>query len=228
MTTPCMLYAGTVASSYVSTLCQPLQVHCNGEFRSLKANHCAALYGLLRRESATRAWFLVDRVVSAPSTLCCRARHQHQAVSAATSRHRWGVTLVNTMAAATEPHVLYQGVNKHSAGYKLLTSMGWKEGEGLVRARSPSPCLWMLCHCDDISGSILVCSNSSLAVHRIRASLIAFLSPCAGCAGGEQARNQNTCQGQEETRCFGRGCGKCGELVIDGSDTPCHGKRHDD
>lgn len=25
----------------------------------------------------------------------------------------------------------YQGVHKESAGYKLLSSMGWKEGEGL-------------------------------------------------------------------------------------------------
>lgn len=25
----------------------------------------------------------------------------------------------------------YQGVQKESAGYKLLASMGWKEGEGL-------------------------------------------------------------------------------------------------
>ena len=27
----------------------------------------------------------------------------------------------------------YQGVEKHSSGFKLLASMGWKEGEGLVR-----------------------------------------------------------------------------------------------
>lgn len=27
--------------------------------------------------------------------------------------------------------VRYQGVQKESAGYKLLTAMGWKEGEGL-------------------------------------------------------------------------------------------------
>lgn len=26
----------------------------------------------------------------------------------------------------------YQGVHKESNGYKLLASMGWKEGEGLV------------------------------------------------------------------------------------------------
>lgn len=28
---------------------------------------------------------------------------------------------------------LYQGVSKKSAGYKLMSTMGWKEGEGLVR-----------------------------------------------------------------------------------------------
>ncbi len=28
----------------------------------------------------------------------------------------------------------YQGVEKHSSGFKLLAAMGWKEGEGLVRA----------------------------------------------------------------------------------------------
>ena len=27
----------------------------------------------------------------------------------------------------------YQGVEKHSSGFKLLAAMGWKEGEGLVR-----------------------------------------------------------------------------------------------
>lgn len=30
---------------------------------------------------------------------------------------------------------LYQGVDKASAGYKLLASMGWKEGDGLVSAQ---------------------------------------------------------------------------------------------
>lgn len=27
----------------------------------------------------------------------------------------------------------YQGVEKHSSGFRLLSAMGWKEGEGLVR-----------------------------------------------------------------------------------------------
>ncbi len=26
----------------------------------------------------------------------------------------------------------YQGVEKHSSGFKLMAAMGWKEGEGLV------------------------------------------------------------------------------------------------
>jgi len=30
-----------------------------------------------------------------------------------------------------EMSVRYQGVQKESAGYRLLASMGWKEGEGL-------------------------------------------------------------------------------------------------
>lgn len=35
------------------------------------------------------------------------------------------------MAAAVSSVQRYQGVQKESAGYKLLASMGWKEGEGL-------------------------------------------------------------------------------------------------
>ena len=38
----------------------------------------------------------------------------------------------------------FQGVDKESAGYKLLASMGWKEGEGLVRRRD-RPALIMHC-----------------------------------------------------------------------------------
>lgn len=30
----------------------------------------------------------------------------------------------------------YQGVEKHSSGFRLLSAMGWKEGEGLVRLLS--------------------------------------------------------------------------------------------
>ena len=29
----------------------------------------------------------------------------------------------------------FQGVHKQSTGYKMLAALGWKEGEGLVRAR---------------------------------------------------------------------------------------------
>ena len=29
----------------------------------------------------------------------------------------------------------YQGVHKESTGYKMLAALGWKEGEGLVRAQ---------------------------------------------------------------------------------------------
>ncbi len=36
------------------------------------------------------------------------------------------------MTANVAP-ALFQGVDKASVSYKLLSSMGWKEGEGLVR-----------------------------------------------------------------------------------------------
>jgi Pin2-interacting protein X1 len=34
--------------------------------------------------------------------------------------------------AASELPKLYQGVQKQSFGYKMLATMGWKEGQGLV------------------------------------------------------------------------------------------------
>jgi hypothetical protein len=34
---------------------------------------------------------------------------------------------------------LYQGVAKASVGYKMLSSLGWREGEGLVRAARATP-----------------------------------------------------------------------------------------
>ena len=36
----------------------------------------------------------------------------------------------------------YQGVEKHSSGFKLLASMGWKEGEGLVKS-TPVGHFWL-------------------------------------------------------------------------------------
>jgi len=36
------------------------------------------------------------------------------------------------MKMIAEKDERYQGVQKHSSGFKLLASMGWKEGEGLV------------------------------------------------------------------------------------------------
>jgi hypothetical protein len=36
------------------------------------------------------------------------------------------------MSASDDMPSLYQGVDKASVSYKLLSSMGWKEGEGLV------------------------------------------------------------------------------------------------
>ncbi len=35
----------------------------------------------------------------------------------------------------------YQGVEKHSSGFKLLSAMGWKEGEGLVSLDNYLCCL---------------------------------------------------------------------------------------
>ena len=37
----------------------------------------------------------------------------------------------------------YQGVEKHSSGFKLLASMGWKEGEGLVSSAPGSTQTWL-------------------------------------------------------------------------------------
>lgn len=38
------------------------------------------------------------------------------------------------MGAAAEVMQRYQGVEKQSSGFRLLSAMGWKEGEGLVCA----------------------------------------------------------------------------------------------
>lgn len=38
------------------------------------------------------------------------------------------------MASAAALPNLYQGVEKGSFGYKMLATMGWKEGQGLVRS----------------------------------------------------------------------------------------------
>ena len=51
----------------------------------------------------------------------------------------------------------YQGVEKHSSGFKLLAAMGWKEGEGLVRAASRSTLT--VGHC-----CMAVCSSRARAV----------------------------------------------------------------
>ena len=41
------------------------------------------------------------------------------------------------MASASELPKLYQGVQKQSFGYKMLSTMGWTEGQGLVSFRAP-------------------------------------------------------------------------------------------
>ena len=46
------------------------------------------------------------------------------------------------MGAAAEVMQRYQGVEKQSSGFRLLSAMGWKEGEGLVRALAA--CLYIL------------------------------------------------------------------------------------
>jgi Pin2-interacting protein X1 len=43
------------------------------------------------------------------------------------------IILIAAMADLVDGTTRYQGVDKQSAGYKLLASMGWSEGEGLVR-----------------------------------------------------------------------------------------------
>lgn len=42
----------------------------------------------------------------------------------------------------------YQGVEKHSSGFKLLAAMGWKEGQGLVS-------LWVVCSCCSLTLRLL-------------------------------------------------------------------------
>lgn len=44
-----------------------------------------------------------------------------------------------TEKLAMEPAGRYQGVEKHSSGFKLLAAMGWKEGDGLVRTCKNKP-----------------------------------------------------------------------------------------
>jgi len=56
------------------------------------------------------------------------------------------------MASATDLPKLYQGVQKQSFGYKMLSTMGWKEGQGLVR-----PWLWVAV----LSPAEQNCSHSS-------------------------------------------------------------------
>ena len=48
----------------------------------------------------------------------------------------------------------YQGVEKHSSGFKLLASMGWKEGEGLVRRSASDIKLRLAAHLFSRQGCI--------------------------------------------------------------------------
>ena len=42
--------------------------------------------------------------------------------------------MANLCPDTTMPPSLFQGVDKSSISYRMLSSMGWKEGEGLVSA----------------------------------------------------------------------------------------------
>lgn len=42
-------------------------------------------------------------------------------------------TMSQAKLSETNFRDMYQGIEKGSMAYKLLSSMGWKEGEGLVR-----------------------------------------------------------------------------------------------
>lgn len=53
----------------------------------------------------------------------------------------------------------YQGVEKHSSGFKLLASMGWKEGEGLVSCSPQTESCWL---CPDILGKPLLSTLVSM------------------------------------------------------------------
>ena len=50
-----------------------------------------------------------------------------------------------TENGAAKQNELYQGVHKASTAYKLLASMGWKEGQGLVRAASQATTRCLAC-----------------------------------------------------------------------------------
>lgn len=54
------------------------------------------------------------------------------------------------METSFVPAPLFQGVDKKSAGYKLLSSMGWKEGEGLVSIYGDAQVIFLFRSCDEV------------------------------------------------------------------------------
>lgn len=83
---------------------------------------------------------------------------------------------------------MYQGVQKESAGYKLLASMGWREGDGLVSGAG-----W-----EEGGKKVHHHVGLRLSSRRRAHSLPPPPTAFARISGGQEAGHQGARQGQEE------------------------------